>query len=240
MRFVPVPTHLPTVTSSTDLSSKMPPVLDQESIGSCAANACSNALRFCLGREGIAEFQPSRLFIYYQTRRVMGVPLDEDTGCGLREVCRAVARYHVCPESLWPYDPSPETRFKLPPDAAACAAAAAHRRLTYLSVAPDPVHIQACLREGHPVMIGITLYESFESQQVACDGMVPIPHKDSEQTLGGHAVLLVGMDPVARRYKVMNSWGAGWGSEGYFFLPFDYLADPTLCQGGMWTFRAFA
>lgn len=229
----------PHVLTSIDLSADMPHALDQEDIGSCAANAASNALRYCLRREGKAEFQPSRLFIYFFTRKLMGEPEGSDSGCSLRDVCRSLALFHVCPETAWPYDPSPSSRFALHPDAIALAAAAQHVKLAYHAVALDTAHIASCLHEGHPIIIGITLFSSFESQHVAETGIVPMPDTANEEMLGGHAVLLVGVDFESKHFKVLNSWGASWGVGGYFFLPFEYLLDASLCQGGLWTFRLF-
>ena len=46
----------------------VPSVLDQGSLGSCTANACSNALRFLLRKEKLKDWQPSRLYIYWYSR----------------------------------------------------------------------------------------------------------------------------------------------------------------------------
>jgi len=49
-----------------------------------------------------------------------------------------------------------------------------------------------------------------------------MPGKD-EVPLGGHAVLVVGYDMNEKRFIVRNSWGSGWGKNGYFTLPFEYV-----------------
>lgn len=38
-----------------------------------------------------------------------------------------------------------------------------------------------------------------------------------------HMVLAVGYDDALQRFLVMNSWGTGWGMQGYFTLPYAYL-----------------
>lgn len=58
---------------------RLPPILDQLSIGSCGANQISNILRYCLQKEKFNDFQPSRLFIYYFTRLIEGSMVTEDT-----------------------------------------------------------------------------------------------------------------------------------------------------------------
>ena len=40
---------------------------------------------------------------------------------------------------------------------------------------------------------------------------------------GGHAVLLVGFDDAKQAFKVKNSWGTGWGENGYFWIGYDQM-----------------
>ena len=42
------------------------------------------------------------------------------------------------------------------------------------------------------MVIGIMVYESFESDAVAKNGIVPMPNLATEQLLGGHDILVVG------------------------------------------------
>jgi C1A family cysteine protease len=224
--------------TSIDLSAAMPTALDQEDVGTCAANACSNALRFCLAKEGKAQFQPSRLYIYWFTRKLMGVAPSVDSGSDMRAVCEAVRKYHVCDEVAWPYDPKPSVLFTHQPSAAALGAAQPHAGLQYLAVPKTLEAISVALHEGHPIMAGITVFASFEAEAVARTGDVPMPAA-GEQALGGHAVLMTGIDVDAKTITFLNSWGAGWGKRGFFKLPFAYVLDPNMCFD-LWTFRFFA
>jgi C1A family cysteine protease len=79
------------------------------------------------------------------------------------------------------------------------------------------------------------VYDSFESQDVAKTGVVPMPTPD-ESVLGGHAVVAVGYDDSTQRFLVRNSWGSGWGQEGYFTIPYAYLTDAGL-SADFWTLR---
>ena len=38
------------------------------------------------------------------------------------------------------------------------------------------------------------------------------------QVEGGHAYLIVGYDTATDMFKFQNSWGAGWGQNGYFYM----------------------
>lgn len=41
---------------------------------------------------------------------------------------------------------------------------------------------------------------------------------------GGHCVCIVGYDDTTRQFKVLNSWGSGWGRSGYFYVTYDTMA----------------
>ena len=43
-------------------------------------------------------------------------------------------------------------------------------------------------------------------------------------------MLAVGYDDDAQRFIVRNSWGTGWGMDGYFTMPYGYLTDPSLAS----------
>jgi len=51
-----------------------------------------------------------------------------------------------------------------------------------------------------------------------------------EKVVGGHAVLCVGYDDAAQRFTVRNSWGAKWGMNGYFTMPYAYMTSSGLAS----------
>ena len=83
------------------------------------------------------------------------------------------------------------------------------------------------------MVFGFQVYETFESKQVASTGDVPLP-ATGEQLLGGHAVMAVGYDDSRSRFLVRNSWGAKWGKDGYFTMPYPYLTESNL-SSDFWT-----
>ena len=40
---------------------------------------------------------------------------------------------------------------------------------------------------------------------------------------GSHAFMLTGYDDAQENFILRNSWGAGWGNNGYARVPYDYL-----------------
>lgn len=214
---------------SVDLTSQMPAVYDQGQLGSCTANALSAAFEFDLMRQGLTDYMPSRLFVYYNERSIEGT-VSTDSGAQIADGVKTLASDGVCAESEWPYDIA---KFTDRPPAKAYADAKAVRVLTYHTVDQSEVAIKAALAAGFPVVIGFTVYDSFESGEVEKTGVVPMPGPDESQ-LGGHAVVVVGYDDESRRFRVRNSWGSGWGQSGYFTMPYAYLTDPDLASD-FWT-----
>jgi C1A family cysteine protease len=213
--------------SSTDLTSTsdMPPVYDQGQLGSCTGNAIAGAVDFENHRQDATFLTPSRLWIYYQ-ERVIEQTVSQDSGGQIRDGIKAVANLGVCPESDWPYDIS---TFAHTPPQKDYTDAVKDRAVTYQAVPQDLFALKSVLAKGAVIVFGFTVYESFESQQVAATGIVPMP-SPAEKVVGGHAVVLVGYDDANDRFRVRNSWGTGWGQDGYFEMPYLYVTSTSLAS----------
>jgi C1A family cysteine protease len=215
---------------SVDLTTKCPPVYDQGEIGSCTANAIAGAIEFDQMKQKMrGVFLPSRLFIYYN-ERVIEHTVDQDSGAMIRDGIKSVSSEGACPEKLWPYDPDPfpgNTRLTKKPSAKCYKEALNHTAVQYERVPRVLAHMKACLASGYPFVIGFTVYESFESDEMAGNGVMPMP-APREQVVGGHAVVAVGYDDKTDRFRMRNSWGTDWGVKGYFTMPYAYLLNENL------------
>ena len=229
---------------SVDLRDLCPPVYDQGRIGSCTANAVSAAFELDLRKQGLDDFMPSRLFIYYNERAKEGT-VHSDSGAMLRDGIKSVARLGVCAESDWPYDDTPpdvdggpwppHARAGQRPSRSCYTEARLNEAVAYERVLRSLAQLKGCLAEGFPFVFGFTVYESFESPEVAASGVAPMP-APGESVLGGHAVLAVGYDDATSTFLVRNSWGPAWGRGGYFTLPYAYLTETGMSQD-FWTVR---
>ncbi|MEO7086264.1 MAG: C1 family peptidase [Gemmatimonadaceae bacterium] len=217
--------------ASVDLSknSAMPPVYDQGQLGSCTANAIGAAYEFETRKQGLQDFMPSRLAIYYG-ERVIESTVASDAGAEIRDGMKVINKSGAAPEELWPYVVS---KFATRPSAAYYAAAAKHQCTAYEAVDQAEAAIKSQLAAGFPVVIGISVYESFESDAVARTGTVPMP-KPKEKLLGGHAILITGY--ASKVFRFRNSWGTNWGKSGYATLPVDYVLNADLASD-FWTVR---
>jgi len=223
------PTQLP---DKVDLRPKCPDVYNQGNLGSCTANAIAGAIQFEREKQGLTpDFVPSRLFIYYNERE-MEHTADSDSGAHIRDGIKSVAALGACPETEWQYDIQ---KFTVKPPQACYEDALKDKAVKYLRVTHTLNQFKGCLAEGYPFVFGFTVYESFETPEVAKTGIVNIP-SPTEKVLGGHAVVAVGYDDTQNRFLVRNSWGPDWGMKGYFTMPYSYLTDPNLTDD-LWTIR---
>ena len=220
------PQYLSNLPAAVDLRDQCPKeIYDQGQLGSCTGNAIAAAFEFALLKQKLTDFMPSRLFIYYNERVIEGT-VGSDSGAQIRDGIKSVNKQGVCPESEWPYD---ITKFTDRPPDSCYQEALRHQVTSYQRVPQLANQLKGCLAHGFPFVFGFTVYDSFESDEVAKTGDAPMP-VTGEQVLGGHAVLAVGYDNAKQRFIVRNSWGESWGQGGYFTMPYAYLIDRTLAQ----------
>jgi C1A family cysteine protease len=220
----------PALPPRVDLRNECSPVENQGNLGSCTANALVGALEFLEIKDGEQFVDLSRLFVYYNERAIEGT-IDQDSGAFIRDGVKSLAKQGVCPEKQWPYHIS---AFEEKPTRACYTAAKKHEITSYHRITSTD-EMRICLAEGFPFVFGFTVYTSFESAAVAKSGVLNLP-TESEQVLGGHAVMSVGYDDTQQRFLVRNSWGADWGQQGYFTMPYDYLGNRNLSDD-FWTIR---
>ena len=201
-----------------DLRSKMPPVYNQGHLGSCTANAICGAFQYL-----IPSFMGSRLFLYYNERKLERA-IPDDSGASLADGILCMQKYGVCPETMWPYKIN---NFAIAPPQQCYMDARRFKADEVQNIHQDMTSMRTSLANGFPFVVGFMVYNSFESNSVARTGMVPMP-TPADQPLGGHAVLVCGYDDARQVWIVRNSWGASWGDKGYFYLPYNYLTNPTL------------
>jgi C1A family cysteine protease len=212
----------------------MPPVWDQGQLGSCTAHGTLACFLWASAVNGVNDPMLSRLQIYFNTRKIEGT-VSEDAGGQIRDAIKA-ASMGVAPESDWPYDIE---KFAHTPPQRAVTDAKQNLAIEYRRVSKTTSAIQSCLSEGYPIDIGVTLYESFESDEALSSGLVPMPLSD-EQVLGGHCMAIVGigtgadwhrdgqflkakLDSTKKYVKVRNSWGTSVFEKGYLLMPIEYV-----------------
>lgn len=232
-------TALPEVDPRADL----PPIFDQGQLGSCTANATAAAFQYDGILDGKDPGALSRLWVYFQERKLENDLGQGDTGATGSDAFKAAATVGICPETDWPYNwsggidsgPPPSSYFDPASPPAACVTDEKHYVLSKPVATPPLTQLafQQVLSNRQTIAIGFTVYESFESAAVASSGIVPMPGQGEEQ-VGGHEVLIVGYLKAHPTYAlVRNSWGTSWGLGGYMLMPWAYVLSSSLA--GDWT-----
>lgn len=200
-----------------DLREWSSPVDDQGLLGSCVANAITNAYELMvLYRQPKMFVDLSRLFVYYNARAYSNL-LYEDSGTSIRDGLRGLKEFGVCKESLWPY--AIENFDDRPTEE--CYKEAYPRRIKEYQRVSTLVEIMELLDKNFPVITGINIYPSFNAL-TEDSPVLPLPGI-FETRQGEHAVVLVGYDMSKEYFIAKNSYGPKWGLQGYCYIPFSYM-----------------
>jgi C1A family cysteine protease len=220
---------------SIDLRRIMSPIRNQGSLGSCTGFSVGTGLVESLMIEHLRDplVQVSPLFLYYCTRSASR-STNKDTGATLRDTIKAVAKFGICPEASWPYDISV---FQKKPNRDAYKEAQEFKIKRYYRV-KDLKDLKVSIACQNPVVLGMHLFESFESKETVKTGLAPFPDFDNEEYLGGHAMMACGWDDKKGCVLLRNSWGRGYGEGGYVWVPYECFDSKLGLVVDMWTATA--
>lgn len=187
-------------------------------------------------------------FTYYLERKFEGTLSDGDCGAqvdtSLTVPDPAAGGIGWCPVNVTGYTPLDVTTEPSPAQLEAAKSYPGGARHTIGGIIAN---IKSCILSDYSGVVGVSVYESFESEETANSGLIPFPNINRESLLGGHEMhSLLGFDdsiqcpnsPNPGAVLTENSWGDQWGAKcpavnlasgrGFAWLSYDYLMDRRL------------
>lgn len=200
---------------ASDLRPFTSPRHDQRRTSSCAAQTMIKALELLrIKKWGLAaHVDLSRLAAYFLARELMDPPeTDRDEGSYISANAEALRRFGACTEALWPFDE--RLILKSPPwrvmQSAYKNKLAGWTRIN--STGNDRVDdVILALANGIPVAFGTKVGSEWLNY-----GTASAPLGRPSDVKGRHATLLEGWDPAKGVFLGENSWGNGWGKDGFY------------------------
>ncbi len=209
-----------------DLSPWFLSVRNQDGLGACAAFAGSSMVEYIMNRvTGKVDFNHklSELFLWYNARHDKA----NNVGCYTVDLVHEAQTRGDCKEPVWSFEDSSSNKYLQVPPAPTYTDGLRQRVVDVRSVSLDQDQWIATLAAGNPMYIGIATPQNFGG------GIKSALFNDAQwPPRGGHAMVLVGYDshyPDGKAkneaFKVRNSWGSGWGEQGYIWFPRNLLRE---------------
>ena len=229
---------MPNLPTAVDLSTQMPPVGNQGQQGSCVAWAIGYYDKTHAEwvehqwNDSTTDHQTSPAFVYNQ------INAGRDGGAYMSDAQKLICEQGACMLSDMPYS---QTNYTTWPSEAAYEHGTSYRGSSYssLSVMTDAgiTSVKNLLAAGQTCVLGINVYSNFD--YIYNYNYTYTVHDKYGTNRGGHAVCIVGYDDNkvttdgTGAFKLMNSWGIGWGMSGYWWMSYYAVkaASAGLSQG---------
>ena len=215
-----------------------PAAVDRQGLPTSVAQACVGLVQYFERRAHGRLIEPSRLFVHSNARRLSGDNRQAAVqGVMLRAAWRAIRRFGLPPERLWPYCAE---NIEREPGAFAYSFRDLCETITYLRLdgrdRPGPMVVDRArdfLAAGFCLAMGVSLHAA-----VGPGPDISFPSR-LDPLCAAEAVMVVGYDDRRRirsekgALLVRPSWGSAWGDGGYGWLPYTYLREGLAAD--VWT-----
>ena len=214
---------LPPTTIPTSFQLVTPPIGNQGNEGTCVPFAIA------YGARSIEQYYSTNA-TSYSTGTNMFSPeyaynltkfSDCASGTSMTAVLDLMVNQGVCTWQSMPYDDL--NGCSLIPDATQTQNASGYKISSYVKIMnSDQVAIKTMLASKHPVIATLIVDNSFVGAKAgfvwsAYSGSGALPH----------TLIICGYDDTKGAYKVMNSWGTGWGDAGYSWITYGFFPQKS-------------
>ena len=216
-----------------DHRTRQSPVKDQFDRGTCVAHASMGLIEAF----GHIPDNLSEQCAHYKFNEFLGRRHDTDSGLKTTDAAPFLTRNdgRVCLESDWPYITYQSTIDTMvaagtygPP--ATCQNNYRYGYNSYKIITDNGLtgesikntrYLEALLYKGYNIVIGTWVSWDDKDQNGVLDPVLD-PWGNPVGS-GGHAMLVVGYNRNSQYFIVKNSWGRGWGHNGYAFLHYNLV-----------------
>lgn len=211
------PIHRAFLPAKVDLSKRFPTPGNQGQLGSCTAWAVGYAARsyYAVNTEKRRRNNPddiaSPAYIYHAIRKAENCDVGSAIPDALNLLKQGVASLRQVPYS--------DTACRRP-NAEQVRMATDFRTKGWRWVDyKDVDNIKGALANGNPVIFGMVLHDKFH--QLRGPSIYKSIATDRSKS---HAMVVVGYDETRQAFKIINSWGRGWGDRGFGWIDYNILS----------------
>ncbi|HEY1349272.1 MAG TPA: C1 family peptidase [Ktedonobacteraceae bacterium] len=188
-------------------------VRDQGDCGSCVAFATVASIE-AMAR--IEDRNPNLMIDLSEAQLFYCIAANEgctcDSGWSIAAACEAVQKIGLICEESYPYVAGNQSQ-PCPPGALNWQQQPNVQIVSWHSI-QSISEMKMWVAAHGPLTVGFSVYEDFISYASG------IYHHVHGNLLGGHAVSIVGYDDTQRCWICKNSWGSGWGEQGFFRIAY--------------------
>ncbi|WP_320054049.1 C1 family peptidase [uncultured Acetobacteroides sp.] len=200
------------------LTLNVPPVGDQGSEGSCVAWGTTYA-----GRS--INWQALHQAAWSQSENIFSPEYVYDqikvgscsSGSYVTDGLKLLVNQGVVPWSIMPY--SDVNGCSLVPTVDQKTLAATYKVASYSRVSITSTAIKAALASGKPVIVAGPVNIAFMYLRGTS-----VLKNFTGRSLGGHCYCVVGYDDGKQAFRIMNSWGTSWGTNGFGYIGYSYVS----------------
>lgn len=206
-----------TMPAVVDLTSNFPVPGDQGQQGSCVAWATAYAYKTFQEKLQHQWSLTTKNHIFSPAYVYNQINGGEDSGAYIDDAMKLFVAQGVCSWAAMPYR---DYDYTTQPNTSQRREAAGYKAISWGTIGQGDVNaIKSHIAAGDAIVVGIPVYPDFDN----ISQWDPV-YDDASGTLRGyHAICFVGYDDTKEAFKFINSWGSGWGLNGFGYMSYSLV-----------------